>query len=149
MARAIAKSWEGRPSRRLRKKVETLFAHLKRIVKLDRLQLCGPNGAHDEFVLAATAQNPRKLAKLVPMPQPKPACDAIGSGCSPGRLARGPTSSTKSALSGHAYIPSRCPILGSKWRSPDLHREGVRVLKWSKSRSMQPFCSFKAAFFIY
>jgi len=28
-------------------------------------------GAHDEFVLAATAQNLRKLAKLIPMPQPK------------------------------------------------------------------------------
>ena len=72
MARAIAKSWEGRASRRLRKKVEMLFAHLKRILKLDRLRLRGPNGARDEFVLAATAQNLRKLAKLVPMPEPKP-----------------------------------------------------------------------------
>src|SRR5205085_2350354 len=41
MARAIAKSWEGRVSRRLRKKVEMLFAHLKRILKLDRLRLRG------------------------------------------------------------------------------------------------------------
>jgi transposase len=73
MARAIAKTWEGRTSRRLRKKVEMLFAHLKRILKLDRLRLRGPNGAHDEFILAATAQNLRKLAKLVPMPQPRPA----------------------------------------------------------------------------
>ena len=72
MARAIAKSWEGRASRRLRKKVEMLFAHLKRILKLDRLRLRGPNGARDEFVLAATAQNLRKLAKLVLMPEPKP-----------------------------------------------------------------------------
>jgi hypothetical protein len=71
MARAIANSWEGRASRRLRKKVEMLFAHLKRILKMDRLRLPGPNGARDEFVLAATAQNLRKLAKLVPMPQPK------------------------------------------------------------------------------
>ena len=73
IARVIAKSWEGRTSRRLRKKVEMLFAHLKRILKLDRLRLRGPNGAHDEFVLAATAQNLRKLAKLVPMLQPTPA----------------------------------------------------------------------------
>jgi uncharacterized protein with von Willebrand factor type A (vWA) domain len=73
MARAIAKSWAGRTSRRLRKKVEMLFAHLKRILKLDRLRLRGPNGAHDEFLLAATAQNLRKLAKLIPMPQPTPA----------------------------------------------------------------------------
>jgi len=42
-----------------------LFAHLKRILQLDRLRLRGPNGARDEFVLAATAQNLRKLAKLV------------------------------------------------------------------------------------
>jgi hypothetical protein len=60
-------------SRRERKKVEMLFAHLKRILKLDRLRLRGPNGAKDEFLLAATAQNLRKLAKLIPMPQPKPA----------------------------------------------------------------------------
>ena len=42
-----------------------LFAHLKRILKLDRLRLRGPNGAKDEFLLAATAQNLRKLAKLI------------------------------------------------------------------------------------
>jgi transposase len=73
MARQIAKSWEGRTSRRMRKKIEMLFAHLKRILKLDRLRLRGPNGAHDEFLLAATAQNLRKLAKLIPGPQLKPA----------------------------------------------------------------------------
>ena len=70
MARAIGKSWEGRVSRRLRKKVEMLFAHLKRILKLDRLRLRGPTGARDEFLLAATAQNLRKLAKLIPTPAP-------------------------------------------------------------------------------
>jgi transposase len=73
MARAIATSWEGQVSRRLRKKIEMLFAHLKRILKLDRLRLRGPNGARDEFLLAATAQNLRKLAKLIPIPNPKPA----------------------------------------------------------------------------
>src|SRR5580693_9526993 len=45
-----------------RKKVEMLFAHLKRILKLDRLRLRGYSGAHDEFLLAATAQNLRKMA---------------------------------------------------------------------------------------
>ena len=73
MARAIARSREGGMSRRLRKKVEMLFAHLKRILKLDRLRLRGPNGARDEFFLAATAQNLRKLAKLIPLPDPNPA----------------------------------------------------------------------------
>jgi len=69
MARQIARSWQGRIARRLRKKVEMLFAHLKRILKLERLRLRGPNGAQDEFILAATAQNLRKLAKLIPMPK--------------------------------------------------------------------------------
>jgi transposase len=73
MARVIARSLEGQVSRRLRKKVEMLFAHLKRILKLDRLRLRGPTGAHDEFLLAATAQNLRKLAKLIPVPSLKPA----------------------------------------------------------------------------
>jgi hypothetical protein len=48
--------------RRERKKVEMLFAHLKRILKLDRLRLRGPSGAHDGFLLAATAQNLRRMA---------------------------------------------------------------------------------------
>ena len=47
-----------------------LFAHLKRILRLDRLRLRGPSGAKDEFLLAATAQNLRKLAKLIPLPAP-------------------------------------------------------------------------------
>ena len=70
MARDIAKTDAYRTSRRQRKKVEMLFAHLKRILRLDRLRLRGPCGAQDEFLLAATAQNLRKLAKLIPMPQP-------------------------------------------------------------------------------
>ena len=66
MARDIAKTDAYRTSRRQRKKVEMLFAHLKRILRLDRLRLRGPCGAHDEFLLAATAQNLRKLARLIP-----------------------------------------------------------------------------------
>jgi transposase len=68
LARDIATTDAYVTSRRQRKKVEMLFAHLKRILKLDRLRLRGPNGAKDEFLLAATAQNLRKMAKLVPMP---------------------------------------------------------------------------------
>jgi len=68
LARAIAEEDEWLTSRRERKKVEMLFAHLKRILRFDRLRLRGPNGARDEFHLAAAAQNLRKLAKLIPMP---------------------------------------------------------------------------------
>src|SRR6201987_6070264 len=73
MAREIARSWEGRVSRRLRKKIEMLFAHLKRILKLDRLRLRGPNGAREEFLLTATSQKLRKLAKAILMPTFRPA----------------------------------------------------------------------------
>ena len=69
-ARAIAQTAAYAVSRRERKKVEMLFAHLKRILRLDRLRLRGPSGAKDEFLLAATAQNLRKLAKLIPLPAP-------------------------------------------------------------------------------
>jgi len=70
VAREIAKTDAYWTSMRQRKKVEMLFAHLKRILKLDRLRLRGPCGARDEFLLAATAQNLRKLAKLIPAPAP-------------------------------------------------------------------------------
>jgi transposase len=70
MARDIADTDAYLTSRRERKKVEMLFAHLKRILRLERLRLRGPNGARDEFLLAATAQNLRKMAKLIPMPAP-------------------------------------------------------------------------------
>jgi transposase len=69
-AREIATTDAYVTSRRERKKVEMLFAHLKRILKLNRLRLRGPCGARDEFLLAATAQNLRKLAKLIPPPTP-------------------------------------------------------------------------------
>lgn len=67
VARNIAKTDAYVTSRRERKKVEMLFAHLKRILRLDRLRLRGPCGAHDEFLLAATAQNLRKMARLIPI----------------------------------------------------------------------------------
>ena len=56
VAREIAKTPVYEVARRLRKKVEMLFAHLKRILRLNRFRLRGPNGAQFEFTLAATAQ---------------------------------------------------------------------------------------------
>lgn len=72
IARAIGKTEAYRVSRRERKKVEMLFAHLKRILKLGQLRLRGPSGAHDEFLLAATAQNLRRMAKKLLMPRKEP-----------------------------------------------------------------------------
>lgn len=67
VARDIARTDAYVVSRRERKKVEMLFAHLKRILRMDRLRLRGPCGARDEFLLAATAQNLRKMARLIPL----------------------------------------------------------------------------------
>ena len=51
-----------------RRRVEMLFAHLKRYIGVSMMRLRGPNGAREQFQLAATAQNLRKLAKMVPNP---------------------------------------------------------------------------------
>ena len=66
VARMLAKTDEHERAGRNRRKVEMLFAHLKRILGLNRLRLRGPKGAQNEFTLAAIAQNLRRLAKLKP-----------------------------------------------------------------------------------
>jgi transposase len=76
VARDIAKTRLYWQSRKDRKKVEMLFAHLKRILNLTRLRLRGMNGARDEFLLAAIAQNLRRMAKSWHPPPPDPACAA-------------------------------------------------------------------------
>jgi transposase len=53
--RRINASEQYQRSRKQRKKVEMLFAHLKRILRLDRLRLRGLSGAFDEFTLAGLA----------------------------------------------------------------------------------------------
>lgn len=70
VARRIRTTDQYQRSRGERKKVEMLFAHLKRILKLDRLRLRGLSGATDEFTLAAIAQNLPRLVKLVPQGPP-------------------------------------------------------------------------------
>jgi transposase len=65
VARAIRQTPAYRRTRRQRKQVEMLFAHMKRILKMDRLRLRGLSGAKDEFLLTATAQNLRRMAKYL------------------------------------------------------------------------------------
>ena len=77
VARDVAKTDGYKQSRKDRKKVEMLFAHLKRILKLDRLRLRGLSGANDEFLLAATAQNLRRMAKWLFPVEPETAKMAI------------------------------------------------------------------------
>jgi Transposase DDE domain len=76
VARALAAAPQSVEACRRRKKIEMLFAHLKRLLRLTRLRLRGPNGASDEFLLAATAQNPRRLARPRPMNALSPAMAA-------------------------------------------------------------------------
>ena len=70
IARDIRKTDAYMTSFMQRRKVEMLFAHLKRYIGLRMMRLRGPKGATEQFQLAATAQNLRKLAKLVPVPAP-------------------------------------------------------------------------------
>jgi len=65
VAREVQKTPAYRTTRRQRKKVEMRFAHMKRILKMDRLRLRGLTGARDEFLLTATAQNLRRMAKYL------------------------------------------------------------------------------------
>lgn len=71
--RALANTEAFQISRRERKKVEMRFAHMKRIHRLDRLRLRGLSGAKDEVLLTATAQNLRRLAKLLCRSPPREA----------------------------------------------------------------------------
>ena len=77
VARAIARTSAFEQSGRDRKRIEMLFAHLKRILRLGRLRLRGPCGAQFEFTLAAIAQNLRRLAKFIARSPPEvDACPA-------------------------------------------------------------------------
>jgi len=72
VARALAKTAAFEQSRRDCKRVEMLFAHPKRILRLGRLRLRGPGGAQFEFTLAAIA----------------PACQAGGTSTANSRYVR-------------------------------------------------------------
>ena len=75
--RALANTEAFQQSRRERKKVEMRFAHMKRILRLDRFRLRGLSGARDEVLLTATAQNLRRLVKFLCRPPPQvAACPA-------------------------------------------------------------------------
>jgi DDE family transposase len=67
--RALANTEAFQQSRRERKKVEMRFAHMKRILKLDRLRLRGLSGAKDEVLLTAIAQNLRRLPSCSAVPR--------------------------------------------------------------------------------
>jgi hypothetical protein len=61
--RRLMKTDDYQVSFKQRKLVETGFGDLKRNLGFTRLKLRGLNGAHDEFLLAATVQNLKRLAR--------------------------------------------------------------------------------------
>lgn len=61
--KALAGTAQYDQSRRLRKRIERLFGDLKHGMGLRRLKLRGLSGANEEFLLAATVQNLRLLAR--------------------------------------------------------------------------------------
>jgi transposase len=67
-ARQLAGTPQFERSRNERKKVEMLFAHLKTTMRFERMRLRGLAGARDEFLLAAIAQNLRRMARLAAAP---------------------------------------------------------------------------------
>ena len=70
--RALRETEAFERSARERRKVEMAFAHLKRNLSFRRLRLRGITGAKDEFLLAATVQNLRKLARFLAYRPPIP-----------------------------------------------------------------------------
>jgi hypothetical protein len=78
VARALGGAPEFENACRRRKKVEILSAHLKRILHLGRWRLRDRCGSKDEFLLAATAQNRRRLARLRPSDAANEGGGAIG-----------------------------------------------------------------------
>jgi len=68
--RALMASGAYATSQGERKKIETLFGEVKRSLGLDRLRLRGLSGARDEFLLAATVQNLKRLIRRVAIPPP-------------------------------------------------------------------------------
>jgi transposase len=70
-ARAFAGTPEFEQSRNERKNVEMLFAHLKTTLRFERMRLRGLSGARDKFLMAAIAQNLRRLVRLTMPIQPR------------------------------------------------------------------------------
>jgi DDE family transposase len=71
-ASALKATQAYKTSRRLRKKVEMLFAHMNRQFRFTRLKLRGLDGAQEEFLLRAAVQNLHRLIRMRPLDIPKP-----------------------------------------------------------------------------
>src|SRR5579859_5783337 len=77
VARMLARTEAFAQSPRDRRKIDMLFAHLKRILRLSRLRLRGPSGVQFELTLARIAQNLRRFVKLVARSPPNASTRAL------------------------------------------------------------------------
>ena len=71
-ARSLVETPEFLRSRRARSKVEALFSELKQRIGLSRLRLRRIRHASEQFLLAATAQNLKRLVRFLSATPPKP-----------------------------------------------------------------------------
>src|SRR5215831_8398329 len=74
---ALQNTPEFQTSRRLRRKIEMLFGHMKKHFRFTRLKLRGLSGAAEEFLMMATVQNLRRLIRMRPPDVPMPCRAAI------------------------------------------------------------------------
>ena len=160
-ARALGKTEAFEQSCRDRKRVEMLFAHLKRILRLGRLRLRGPRGAQDEFTLAAIAQNLRRLGKFVARPPPGRCVRCVSVACvgecvaaavpsgahgkqqdltpssRPFALFQSPTSATKSALNGKSLQVHRLSVAGGHTAVAPTDRRRVKMTHFDRRAGAQ------------
>ena len=92
-----------------------LFSHLKRILRLGRLRLRGSCGAKDEFLLAATAQNLQRRAKL----RPASARRGVMAGSPGPRLGTRPTIAVPLGLNNATAISLNRRVFQRYWPEAD------------------------------
>ncbi len=97
---------------------------------LNWLRLRGPNGAKDEFLLAAIAQNLRKLAKLRPQCTNSKATARAERPDRRLKAARRAIARTKTATPEHEGSPKRVlrPTFSTEWAGRVAHRKGRKRL---------------------
>jgi hypothetical protein len=123
-------------SRRERKKVEMRFAHMKRILKFDRLRLRGLSGAKEEVILTATAQNLRRLAKLLCRAPPPQAAACLAQASCQALLTMPQLLQTERGTNGRSNSPAIRSAKKSRVRNTIGERSGHRLaiavhVRWS------------------
>ena len=67
--RKLSQTLEFAIARRARNKIEALFSQLRNQIQLRKVRLRGPRNAAEQFTLAATAQNVKRLIKFLNQPK--------------------------------------------------------------------------------